>query len=155
VGVQSNAQRETQLLAEWLGTLPAYFQSKTHIWVGKETLMYQGAPLPPARVAAFRVWSDWVDARVFTGAEVWLVEATLVGVAGKYGQVLWYANEYPDSPDYRQFMGAPIVPVVLAAGEKRDVAVFFSRFGIRTIPFTPVWAAKSIAVKIVGSTVEL
>jgi hypothetical protein len=155
MGVQSNAQREVQLLAEWLGTLPAGWRSKTHIRVGSQTLVYQGVRLSPARARAFEVWSDWADVRVFTGTEVWIVEAKIVGTAEAYGQVLDYCQQYPESEDYQQFAPAPIAPLVLCAFEKRRSATYFARFGVRTVIFTPTWAATTLATKVFGSLVDL
>lgn len=155
MGVQSNAQREIQLLAEWLQSLPPYFKAKTHVRVGQETLATSDPSLTPARARAFLVWSDWTDARVYTGAEVLIVEAKLVGTASAYGQVLDYADEYKGSEDYKQFWPAPIVPVVLAAARKDRTAIYFGQFGVRTTVFTPSWALRSIATKIVGDLTGL
>lgn len=155
MGVQSNAQREVQLLAEWLTSLPPYFKSKTHVRVGQETLVYNGATLSPSQTAALLVWSDWADARVFTGSEVWIVEAKLVGVATAYGQALDYVNEYRTSADYQQFQPAPIVPMVLAAARKEKTATFFASYGVRTVIFAPSWTLRSIATKIVGDLTGL
>src|SRR6185437_4759325 len=150
MGTQSNAQREVQLLAEWITTLPPYFKSKTRVRVGQEMLVFNGQPLTPARARAMLSWSDWVDARVFTGSEVWVVEAKLVSTAGAYGQVLDYCNEYQTCDDYKQFAPAPIVPVVLAAALKQRTANFFAPLGVRTVIFAPTWSLHSIATKIVG-----
>jgi len=155
MGVQSNAQREVQLLAEWLQSLPPYFKSKTHVAVGKETIVWNGQPLTPARARAMLVWSDWADARIFTGAEVWIVEAKLVSTANAYGQVLDYCDEYKESDDYKQFWPAPIVPVVMAAADKHRTSTFFLRFGVRTIIFAPSWSLRSISTKIVGDLTGL
>lgn len=151
----SNRQRETQLLAEWLTSLPPYMKSKTHIRTGQETIVWDGGPLPANMARATLVWSDWADARVFTGSEVWIVEACLVATAGKYGQVLEYADEYRDSADYKEFWPFPIVGVVLAAGDKPKTRARFARFGIRTIIFAPSWSLRSIATKIVGDMTGL
>lgn len=155
MGSQSNAQREVQLLAEWLTTLPAYFQAKTHVRVGQETLVWNGQQLAANLARATLVWSDWADARVWTGSEVWLVEAKLVSTANAYGQVLEYAEEYHASEDYKQFYGWPIVPLVLAAARKERTATFFARFGVRTVIFAPSWSLHSIATKLVGDLTGL
>lgn len=137
MGKQQNAQREVALLAEWLAAQPPGFKSKTNIRVGVDTLIYGGPRLSPAVARAFAVWSDRVDARVFTGREVWLVEAKLVATAGAYGQVLDYANQYPYSDDYRQFSPSPIVPVVVAQATRARTALLFAQYGVRTVQFTP------------------
>lgn len=148
MGIHSNAQRETQLLAEWWRTLPAFWQNKTHVNVGASPLIYNGAPLSPARQRAFGVWNDWADLRLFTGAEVWLVEGKIVNTGSAYGQLLDYLDEYPASDDYKQFAPAPIVGVVVCAFERGRTAGIFNRFGIRTIVFTPSWAANTLAEKV-------
>lgn len=153
MGVRDNAQLETQLLAEWWLTLPRSWRNKTHVDVGRALLDYNGQPLTPARQRAFGVWNDWADMRIFTGAEVWIVEAKLVGVGGAYGQVLDYLDEYPASTDYQQFMPAPVVGVVLCAFERARTAALFARYGIRTVLFTPSWAGNSLASKVFGSSV--
>ena len=155
MAVQSNAQREVQLLAEWLTQLPPYFKSKTHVRVGKETLVWDGTPLPPNLSASLLVWSDWADARVWTGGEVWIVEASLVGTAGKYGQVLDYCDQYKASEDYKRFYPAPIVPMVLAAALKQRTAAIFAQYGVRTVIFAPSWSLRSIQTKIVGDLTGL
>jgi hypothetical protein len=155
VGTRSNAQLETQLLAEWLSTLPFGFASKTHVRVGSQTLVYQGVRLPPARARAFEVWSDWCDARVVTPGEIWIVEAKIVGVACAYGQVLDYAQQYPESEDYMLFRGMAIQPVVLCAFEKPRTRNYFAGFGVRTIVHTPSWSGKTLASKIYGSLENL
>jgi len=52
---QINAQGEMQLVAEWLQTLHASYQTKTHVNVGAQELFYAGAPLTPAQSRAFGV----------------------------------------------------------------------------------------------------
>jgi hypothetical protein len=144
----SNAQRETQLLAEWWATLPRGWKNKTHVNVGASQLFYQGQPLSAARQRAFGVWNDWADMRIFTGVEVWLVEAKIVNTGSAYGQLMDYRDEYPASDDYQQFAGAPIVPIVVCAYERRRTAGLFERMGIRTIVFTPSWAADTLVNKV-------
>lgn len=146
----SNAQREIQLLAEWWRTLPPTWKNKTHVNVGASRLIYQGQPLSPARQRAFGVWNDWADMRIFTGAEVWLVEGKIVNTGNAYGQLLDYVDEYPGSDDYQQFQGAPIVPYVVCAFERARTAGVFERFGVRTIVFTPSWASNTLAEKVFG-----
>jgi hypothetical protein len=144
----ANAQRETQLLAEWWRTLPQGWPNKTHINVGASKLFYQGQPLSAARQRAFGVWNDWADMRIFTGAEVWLVEAKIVNVGAAYGQILDYLDEYPASDDYKQFASWPIVGVVVCAFERVRTAARFASFGIRTIVHTPSWASNTLAEKV-------
>lgn len=155
MGLQSNAQGEVQLLAEWLTQAPAHWKSKTNIPVGKQSLIYNGVTVATSRARAFEVWSDRADARVFTGTEVWIVEAKLVGVGGAYGQVMDYMDEYPESEDYQQFAGYPIFGVVLVAAERRRTASLFLQHGVRTIVFTPSWSLRKIGTKLYGSTGNL
>lgn len=132
-------------------TLPRGWPNKTHINVGQAVLEYQGQVLTPSQQAAFGVWNDWADARVFTGAEVWIIEAKIVNTGGAYGQLLDYVSEYPDSADYRQFKPAPIVPIVLCAFERLRTRNVFAGFGVRTILYTPSWAGNSLATKVFSS----
>lgn len=111
--------------------------------------------MSPARMAAFSVWSDWADARVAWPNEVWLVEAKIVGKAEAYGQIIDYAAQYPGSLDYQPYFGKPIVKIVVCAFEKPKTAALFGGWGVRTIVHTPIWAEKSLAVKIQGSTLDL
>ena len=134
---QSNSQGEMQLIAEWLMTLPPSYQSKTHVRVGEQELFYAGMPLTPAQSRAFSVWSDWADARVFTGTQVWIVEGKLVATDSAYGQLLDYANQYPSSADYQQFAPAPIVPMVVTMASRPRTAALFAGMGIQTIVFAP------------------
>ena len=144
----SNAQREIQLLGEWLATLPSYWKTKTHVNVGVSTLDYNGKALTPARQRAFGVWNDWADARVATGAEIWIIEAKIVGTGGAYGQVLDYCNEYPTSADYASMTAAPVIPIVLAAFDKPRTRLYYAQFGVRTVVFTPSWAGDTLASKV-------
>lgn len=134
---QNNAQGEMQLVSEWLQTLPASYKTKTHVNVGAQELFYAGMALTPAQSRAFGVWNDWADARVFTGAQVWIVEGKLVGTANAYGQVLDYVNQYPQSEDYQQFAPAPVVPVVLTMASRPRTAALFAAQGVQTIVFAP------------------
>lgn len=147
----SNQQLETQLLAEWWATLPASWPNKTHVNVGSQQLQYQGAPLTPARQRAFGVWNDWADMRLFTGSEIWLVEAKIVNTGAAYGQLLDYLNEYPSSADYQQFPVVNVVGIVVCAYQRSRTAALFSGYGIRTIVFTPSWAGETLANKVFGS----
>jgi hypothetical protein len=155
LGTQSNAQREVQLLAEWLTTLPSYFKSKTNVNVGAAALQYNGERLTPAQQRMFGVWNDKADARVLAGTEVWIVEAKIVGTGGAYGQVLDYVNEYPSSTDALEFPSAMVVPLILCAFDKPRTSQYFARFGVRTVVFTPGWARLTLQTKIFGSAVEL
>jgi hypothetical protein len=137
MGKQVNAQREAALLADWLGGLPPTWASKTHVRVGQTPLFYQGTPLPFDLSKLAQNWADWADARVFTGSEVWIVEAKIVGTAGAYGQIIDYLDEYPLSDDARQFVGVPLVGVVLCQASKPRTAALFGRYGIRTIVHQP------------------
>ena len=148
MGVRDNAQLEVQLIAEWWATLPRTWPNKTNVNVGAITLSYNGQVLSPARQRAFGVWNDRADMRIFTGAEVWLVEGKIVNVGGAYGQVLDYCDEYPYSADYQPFYGMPIIPVVVCAFKRDRTAKLFERFGVRTILFTPSWAGDSLANKV-------
>lgn len=147
-GVNSNKQLETELLLEWLATLPKAYAWKTNVRVGATPLISNGVVLTPAQQKMFEVWNDWADARVDTGAAIWIVEAKIVGIAGAYGQVLDYCNEYPASIDARPFAGRVIQPVVLCAFEKARTAAYFATFGVRTVVFTPAWAGNTLVSKI-------
>lgn len=134
---QSQAQGEIQLVAEWLQTLSPAWKSTTRVRVGEQVLSYSGIPLTPAQQRAFGVWSDYADARIVTPAEVWIVEAKLVGLGTAYGQVLDYCNQYPLSADYKQWAPRPIVPVVLTMAQRPRTAALFALQGVRTIVFEP------------------
>lgn len=145
---QNNAQGETQLVAEWLATLPAGWPNKTHVNVGAQLLQYAGRALTPEQTRAFGVWNDWADARVFTGTEVWIVEGKLVATGGAYGQVLDYIDEYPTSADAAQFAGAPIVPIVLTMASRARTAARFASLGVRTIVFAPSFPLSQALAKL-------
>jgi hypothetical protein len=134
---QANAQGEMQLIAEWLMTLPSVYQSKTRVNVGAQELFYAGMALTPAQSKAFGVWNDWVDARVFTGTQVWIVEGKLVATGSAYGQVLDYVSQYPSSLDYQQFAPAPIVPMVVTMASRPRTSALFAGMGVQTIVFAP------------------
>lgn len=155
MAVQSNSQGEQQLLAEWLTKLPAGFLSKTHVRVGQTTIVLNGKALTPARQRAQLVWSDWMDARVFTGQEVWLIEASIENRANKYGQILWYRSLYPACDDAKHFLGWPIIPLVLSAIERPGMKTFWAGYGIRTVLYQPVWLSKPLGVKLVGAVNDL
>jgi hypothetical protein len=155
MGVQSNAQREMQLLAQWLTTLPAGWKSKTHVRVGTDPLRSTRDLITPTLARAFLPWSDWADARVFTGTQVWIVEAKLVASAGAYGQLLDYLDQYPQSEDAQNFRSIPVVGVVLAAAVRDRASRLFAQYGLQTILFAPEWTKESILQKILGSTVNL
>jgi hypothetical protein len=145
---QSNAQGEMQLVAEWLATLPAAYKSKTHVNVGKQELFYAGQRLTPAQSAAFGVWNDWADARVYTGFEVQLIEAKRVGIGAAYGQLLDYLDEYRDSFDYQQFAPAPVRGIVLCMAERPRSAALFRNYGIETIVFQPTFPLATALAKL-------
>lgn len=141
---------ETQLLAEWLTTLPPSFQSKTHVNVGAQALQSNLSAAQMAQLRAFSAWNDWVDARVYAGFEVWLVEAKIVSTANAYGQIISYRDQYPASLDYLPFRGMPVIGIVLCAFRLPRVAQLFEQYGIRTIMFTPAWAGDSLVQKVFG-----
>jgi len=144
-------QLEAALLSEWSATLDPSWQWKTQIRVGTVPLVYNGVVLSPAQRRNFANWSDWCDERIFTGSEIWIVEAKVVGTAGAYGQVLDYARQWPSSMDAEDYPGRPVLPVVLTAFEKPDTASYFGKFGVKTIIFTPSWAGNSLVNKIQAS----
>lgn len=136
---QNNAQGEMQLVAEWIASLPAGWKSKTHVNVGAQQLYYAGVRLTEAQSRAFGVWNSWCDARIFNGAEVWIVEAKLVATGQAYGQVLDYCLEYTASRDFEKFRPAPVIPVVLTMASRPRTAAYFQGFGVRTIIFQPTF----------------
>jgi hypothetical protein len=146
------AMLETQLLAEWLTTLPVSFRTKTHVNVGAQALQSNLTPTQIAQLRQFSAWNDWVDARVFTGSEVWLVEAKIVGTANGYGQLLSYLDQYPASLDYLQFRGYPIIGILLAAFKLPRVSNLFFRYNVRTVIYSPVWSGDSLTQKIFGGS---
>jgi hypothetical protein len=145
---QNNAQGEMQLVAEWLATLPATYKSKTHVNVGAQLLVYAGARLTPAQTAAFGVWNDWADARVFTGAEVWLLEGKLVATGGAYGQLMDYLNQYPASADYEQFRPAPVKGIVLTMAARSRTSALFAAQGIQTVVYQPSFPLSEALAKL-------
>lgn len=148
IRVNANKQRETQLLMEWLLSLPKGFQWKTHVNVGAAILQYNGKPLSPAMQRAFGVWNSWADARVYTGTEVLLIEAKIVGTGAAYGELMDYLDQYPTSTDYSQFRPAPIRGVVVAAYVKDRTRMLFANYGVSTTIFTPSWAGDTLSNKI-------
>jgi hypothetical protein len=151
MGVNSNKQQETQLLGEWLATVPREWSNLTHVNVGAQLLLYRNQVLTPAQQRAFGVWNDWADARLFTGVEVWIVEAKIVGKGGGYGQLLDYVNQYPSSADYIDFNPAPVVPIMLCAFALPRTVALFAGLGVRTIVYTPSWAGTTLATKVFSS----
>jgi len=145
---QNNAQGEMQLVAEWLATLPASYKSKTHVNVGAQLLFYAGARLTAAQTAAFGVWNDWADARVYTGSEVWLIEGKLVATGGAYGQLMDYLNQYSESFDYTQFKPAPVKGIVLTMASRARTAALFDEHGIKTIVFQPSFPLSEALAKL-------
>lgn len=145
---QNNAQGEMQLVAEWLATLPPGYKSKTHVNVGKQELFYAGQRLTAAQSAAFSVWNDWADARIWTGTEVQLVEGKLVATGCAYGQLLDYLGEYPESLDYQQFAPAPVRGIVLCMADRPRSAAYFAGFGIQTIVYQPSFPLSEALAKL-------
>jgi hypothetical protein len=139
VRVKTNAQGETQLLFEWLSTLPPDYKWSYHVFVGRVPLDTGGVPLSPARARALAATDRWVDARVATPHEVWVVEAKLKGVDAAYGQAYGYSRSYAHSLDYVDFAPRLIVPVVLVAARIPEVEMAFEPLGIRTIQFPVSW----------------
>lgn len=148
MGVNSNKQLETQLLAEWLTVSGYGDKSKTHVNVGAAMLQYNGEPLPPAKQRAFGVWNDWADARIALPGLVILVEAKIVNIGSAYGQLLDYMDEYPASDDYKAFAPARIKGLILCAFERTRTALLFTKYGIDTVLYTPTWAQGTLETKI-------
>jgi hypothetical protein len=134
---QNNIQGERALISEWLQTFPASYRTKTNVLCEALEGFYAGVPLTPAQARAFSVDKGRCDARVFTGAQVLIVEGKVQARDGAYGQVLGYVRGYPSSEDYRQFAPAPIVPVVVGIETFPVVAAYWAAFGVQTINFTP------------------
>jgi hypothetical protein len=143
------------MLREWLDSLPPSWPKKTHVWVGAELQTWNGVPLSLSQRRQALPFNDWADARVVAGGEIWIVEAKLENKPTAYGEVMWYAHQYPLSSEYQQFAPMPVIPVVLAAAEKPSVTGFFAQYGVRTITFAPWWTRSSIAQKIYGSIEDL
>jgi len=145
---QANAQREAQLIAEWIATLHPSWQVKTNVKVGEQTLIYKGVRLTPAQQRAFSVWSDWCDARVVTPSEIWIVEGKLVGLGTAYGQVYDYLDQYRLSADYQLWQPRQVVGVVVCQAERPRTAQLFAKLGIRTIVFQPTFSLDQSLAKI-------
>jgi hypothetical protein len=145
---QNNIQGERALIAEWLQTFPASYLHETNVYVTALEGSYAGMPLTPAQARAFGVKRRRCDARVFTGAQVWIVEGKIEALDGAYGQVLGYVRDYPSSEDYQQFKPAPIVPIVVGVETFPIVAAYWSAFGVQTINFTPSFSLAQALMKL-------
>lgn len=124
-------ERERRLVNEWLRVAHREHIQKTRVRVGP------AIDHPEAK--ALVVLMRWVDALVYDGNNVILVEAKLRPDAGAIGQLEHYRDLFIQTPDYKLWWDLPVKLVLLSALRSRDIEEICAKKGIEFVLFRPAW----------------
>jgi len=133
-------QKEARFLNEWLMMRwPTALQWK-RVRLG---------PLPDKDLGALmKITLRWVDAVVFDGEKVWLVEAKLKSELGAIAQLKEYKRLFPETPEFQLLRDKPIEMMLLIPYEWVDLVAAAKREGIIVEIFKPAWFYKEMGWKI-------
>lgn len=97
-------------------------------------------PLPDKKMGALlRITLRWVDAVVYDGEKVYLIESKLKSDLGAIAQLKEYARLFPETPEFTLLRDKPIEKVLLLPYEWHDLVEAARREGIRVEIFKPAW----------------
>jgi hypothetical protein len=124
-------QRESRFLNEWLMIkFPTAMQWK-RVRLG---------PLPDKTLGELmKITLRWVDAIVFDGTTVFLIEAKLESDLGAIAQLKEYNRLFPDTPEFSLLRDKPREMVLVLPFEWGDLIDAAKREGIRVEIFKPAW----------------
>jgi hypothetical protein len=129
-------QREARFLNEWLMIkFPTALQWK-RVRLG---------PIPDKDLGSLmKITLRWVDAVVFDGNTVFLIEAKLKSDLGAISQLKEYRMLFRDTPEFSILRDKPVEMILLIPFEWVDLINAAKREGIRVEIFKPAWLYKEM-----------
>jgi hypothetical protein len=132
-------QKESKFITEWLMLkFPTCLQWR-RVRVG---------PLPLKELGEMmKITLRWVDAIVWDGQKVHLVEAKLKSDLGAIAQLKEYARLFRETPEFTMFRDAPIEMHLLLPYEWADLVAAAKREGITVDIYKPKWLYEAMGWK--------
>lgn len=124
-------QREAKFLNEWLMLKFPTALTWKRVRLG---------PLPDKKMGSLlKITLRWVDAVVYDGEKVYLIESTLKSDIGHISRLIEYARLFPETPEFTLLRDKPIEKILLIPYEWADLIAAAQREGIRVEIFKPAW----------------
>jgi hypothetical protein len=102
-------------------------------------------PIPDKDLGALmKITLRWVDAVVFDGNTVYLIEAKLKSDLGAISQLKEYRMLFRDTPEFSILRDKPVEMILLIPFEWVDLIDAAKREGIRVEIFKPAWLYKEM-----------
>ena len=124
-------QREARFVNEWLMLkFPTAMQWR-RVRVG---------PIPDKKLGRLmKITLRWVDAIVYDGATVYIIEAKLRPDLGAISQLKEYVRLFRETPEFSMIRDKPVVPILLIPYEWKDLIDAARREGIQVEIYKPRW----------------
>ena len=136
---------ETRLVAEYLAIHYPDARTLQRVRVGRIPSELPDGGLSPAELAMLGVWRRWVDAVVFDGLTVLLIEASIRPNPGKVSQLDLYMRLFPATPEFADYRAADLRGRLVFAMEDPVVCGLAAERGYTVAVFRPPWVDAYLA----------
>jgi len=133
-------QKEARFLNEWLMLKFPTALTWKRVRLG---------PLPDKSLGQLlKITLRWVDAVVYDGEKVYLIEAKLRSDLGAIAQLKEYARLFRDTPEFTLLRDKPIELILLIPYEWHDLIAAAHREGVRVEIYKPAWLYREMGWKL-------
>lgn len=130
---------QTRLLMEWVADNYPRREWRHQFRVGADPEAVGVYPVDDEERRLIRNRNERVDMVIPPPPDLVVIEATMWNAAGSVSQLQNYLLQLPASPEYREWEGAPLVPILLTAQDHAGARLLCQQAGIRYIWWQPPW----------------
>jgi len=106
-------------------------------------------PIPDKKLGRLmKITLRWVDAVVYDGTNVYIIEAKLRPELGAISQLKEYVRLFRETPEFSMIRDKPIVPILLLPYEWKDLIDAARREGIQVEIYKPRWLYEEMGWKL-------
>lgn len=135
-------QRENRLRSEFLAAAYPGARILINPRLGAEAIDVGSAAAGGRPARGSQVSQMYADAAIVLPNQVLLWEFKIVLDGRAVGQLLEYADAWPDSPDYNQYRNLPVSLHICATAARRSALRVAKRLGIEVVFYAPAWAVQ-------------
>jgi hypothetical protein len=148
MGKRSNAQREWQLLSNWLVAYHPHAEIHMNMRIGPTLPIGNVIPSTPALANLSRVRNRSTDTLYIENGIPTLVEASMESEPGIYSELIHYARLFRLDPNWTQFASVPVKLIALVARDDPQVALEAVFYNVAWVVYQPAFlTAKQSAPK--------